>query len=109
MDENVFSKFAHAGEDLFWNAWNAVTGGAVDWTATRVFWHDVFFPWMVGGLVPGIFVGLACYTISLPLITAYQRRRRGALKKKLEDIRRKAAEQAATRKAAKAKAGGGAG
>lgn len=101
VDENVFGKFARAGEDLFWNAWNALRGLPVDWTATRVFWHDVFLPWTVGGIVPGIFAGLACYTISLPLITAYQKRRRGMVKAKLDEIRRKAAEGAAARKAAK--------
>ena len=99
VDENVFAKFAGAGEDLFWNAWYALSGHPVDWTATRVFWHDVFWPWTVGGFVPGIFAGLACYTIAMPLITAYQRRRRGTLKKKLDDIRRKAAENAAAKKA----------
>ena len=98
LDENVFGKFAGAGEDLLANAWNALVGGPVDWTATTVFWHDVFWPWTVGGIVPGIFAGLACYTIALPLIEAYQRRRRGVLKKKLDAIRRKAAESAAAKK-----------
>ena len=95
VDEGLFSKFAGAGEDLFWNSWYAISGQTVDWTATRVFWNDVFWPWTVGGLVPGVFAGLACYTVALPIITAYQKRRRGAMKKRLEDIRRKAADKAA--------------
>ena len=98
VDGNVFAKFAGAGEDLFWNSWHALNGTPVDWSATNVFWRDVFWPWMVGGIVPGIFAGLACYTIALPLITAYQRRRRGALKKKLDAIRQRAAESAAAKK-----------
>lgn len=105
VDESIFRKFFGAGEDLLWNSWYALTGRSVDWTATSVFWHDVFWPWLVGGLIPGIFTGLAAYTISLPLIEAYQRRRRGLLKRKLEDIRRKAAERAAE-KAAKKVSGG---
>ena len=104
VDGNVFGKFAGAGEDLFWNSWYALSGHPVDWTATRVFWHDVFWPWTVGGIVPGIFAGLACYTIALPLITAYQKRRRVNLKTRLDEIRRKAAEGAAARKAAKQRA-----
>lgn len=98
VDESIFGKFFGAGEDLFWNTWYAVSGQAVDWSATRIFWHDVFYPWLVGGIVPGIFTGLAAYTISLPLIEAYQRRRRGRLKKKLDEIRRKAAQRAAEKK-----------
>lgn len=99
MDENIIGKFAGAGKDLLWNAWHALQGMAVDWTATSIFWNDVFLPWLVGGIVPGIVTGLAAYTICLPLIEAYQRRRRGQLKRKLEDIRLKAAARAAEKKA----------
>ncbi|MEM9798480.1 MAG: DUF2062 domain-containing protein [Pseudomonadota bacterium] len=100
VDENIFDKFWNAGTDVFWNGWYGLTGRDVDWTATAIFWHEVFLPWLVGGVVPGLVTGIAAYTISLPLIEAYQRRRRGALKKKLEGIRRKAAEKAAAKKAA---------
>ena len=99
VDENIFGKFAGAGEDLFWNAWHAMQGTAVDWTATRVFWNDVFLPWLIGGLFPGIVTGIAAYTICLPLIEVYQRRRRGQMKRKLDDIRLKAAARAAETKA----------
>ena len=37
--------------------------------------------------------------IGLPLIEAYQKRRRGRIKKKLDEIRRKAAARAAEKKA----------
>ena len=105
VDENIFGKFFRAGEDLLWNAWYAVTGTPVDWTATQIFWNDVFLPWLVGGLVPGIFTGIAAYTISLPLIEAYQRRRRGQIKAKLDEIRRKAAERAVAKAERKADQG----
>ncbi|TFL17462.1 DUF2062 domain-containing protein [Jannaschia formosa] len=100
VDETIFDKFWGAGEDLLWNSWYAVTGQPVNWQATQTFWSDVFLPWTVGGLLPGIFTGIAAYTISLPLIEAYQRRRRGAIKKKLDAIRARAAEKAAAKKAA---------
>lgn len=105
VDENIFGKFYGAGHDLLSNSWKSVMGTPVDWTATAVFWNDVFWPWMVGGVVPGIFTGIAAYTISLPLIEAYQRRRRGRIKKKLEEIRRKAALRAAEKAEKKAKGG----
>jgi uncharacterized protein (DUF2062 family) len=101
VDENIFAKFWNVGRDVFVNLVHVLRGEPVDWYATWVFWHDVFFPWLIGGIVPGIFTGIAAYTISLPLIEAYQRRRRGALARKLEDIRRKAAEKAAAKKASK--------
>ncbi|WP_179380059.1 DUF2062 domain-containing protein [Jannaschia marina] len=99
VDENIFGKFFGAGHDLFWNSWYALVGEPVDWTATAIFWNDVFWPWTVGGLIPGIFTGIAAYTICLPLIEAYQRRRRGRIKRKLEEIRARAAARAAEKKA----------
>lgn len=99
VDENIFGKFFRAGEDLFWNGWYAMRGTPVDWTATAVFWNDVFLPWLVGGIAPGIITALAAYAICLPLIEAYQRRRRGRLKRRLDDIRTKAAAHAAEKKA----------
>ncbi|CUH39217.1 hypothetical protein JSE7799_01940 [Jannaschia seosinensis] len=97
VDENIFGKFFRAGEALFWNSWSAMTGAPVNWTATQIFWNDVFLPYLIGGLVPGVFTGIAAYTICLPLIEAYQRRRRGKLKVKLDEIRRKAAERASAK------------
>ncbi len=61
-----------------------------DWTALKVFYHDIFYPYMIGGIVPGIIFGLVAYYLSVPLIRAYQARRRGALKKKLAALRAKA-------------------
>lgn len=101
VDENIFGKFFGAGRDLFWNSWKALTGTPVDWTATAVFWNDVFFPWLVGGMIPGIITAIAAYTISMPLIEAYQRRRRGRIKKALDEVRRKAAARALEKNAEK--------
>ncbi len=102
VDENIFGKFFGAGQDLLWNSWNALTGVPVDWTATSVFWNDVFLPWLVGGALPGIVTGMAAYTLSLPLIEAYQRRRLGRIRKKLDDIRQKAAARVLEKAAEKA-------
>jgi uncharacterized protein (DUF2062 family) len=101
LDESVFEKFAGAGHDLAANAWAWAMGRPVDWTATWVFWHDVFWPWTVGGIVPGVITGVAAYAVSLPLIEAYQRRRRGRIAAKLAAIRARAAEKAAAKVGAK--------
>ena len=55
---------------------------------------------MVGGIIPGIIVGTICYYISVPLIRAYQHRRKGVIKAKFEALKAKAAAKAdAKRKA----------
>ena len=58
------------------------------------FFMEVFFPYLIGGMIPGLIAGLAGYYLSLPVIQAYQNRRKGALKAKWDAIREKAAQKA---------------
>ena len=65
-----------------------------------IFYREVFFPWMVGGILPGIICGLICYYISVPLIRAYQnRRKKGVLKAKLASLKKKKKQADDTRSA----------
>ncbi|WP_407494188.1 DUF2062 domain-containing protein [Pseudooceanicola sp. MF1-13] len=89
-DEDTFvQKFLFAAEDLKDNVIALFTDVDADWTALGVFYHDIFYPYMIGGIIPGVISGLAAYYLSVPLIRAYQARRRGVLKKKLAAIRAK--------------------
>lgn len=86
---SIGKKFVKAGEDL-WNNFVAMfTPDKADWSALRVFYDEVFFPYLIGGIIPGIIAGLVCYVLSLPLITAYQNRRKGVLKAKLASLKKK--------------------
>lgn len=40
---------------------------------------DIFVPYLVGGVVPGILCGAACYWFIRPVVAAYQNRRREKL------------------------------
>lgn len=82
-------KFIDAAGDLKDNLIALVTDKDADWTGLAVFYHDVFYPYLIGGIVPGLVAGIVAYYVSVPLIRAYQHRRRGALKKKLAAIRAK--------------------
>lgn len=82
-------KFAKAGEDLWQNFLAIFTPDHADWSALSIFYHEVFFPWMVGGVLPGIIAGLVCYILSVPIIRAYQNRRKGVLKAKLASLKKK--------------------
>lgn len=84
-------KFIDAGRDLKDNVVALVTGQELDWTGLAVFYDEVFFPYLVGGIIPGIITSTIAYYLSVPLIRAYQKRRKGAIKAKLEAIKRKAA------------------
>ncbi|MFT5067989.1 MAG: hypothetical protein ACI9TA_003623, partial [Reinekea sp.] len=93
-------KFADAAWDLGHNLKAVWMGQETDWRGISVFYSEIFYPYMVGGIIPGIIVGTICYYISVPLIRAYQHRRKGVIKAKFEALKAKAAAKAdAKRKA----------
>lgn len=86
--------FYGAGRDLWINLKALYTGQEADWAGLTEFYNDVFFPYMVGGLVPGVLAGLICYYLSVPVIRAYQKRRnKGVLKARLARLKQKANEK----------------
>ncbi len=87
-------KFVDAWSDLWHNVQAIFTDKSADWTNLIQFWNDVFLPYMVGGIVPGIIAATICYYISVPFIRAYQKRRKGRLMAKLAQIKEKAVAKA---------------
>ena len=83
--------FVDAWRDLTSNFFAMFDEEKADWTGLLQFYDDVFFPYLVGGIVPGILAATICYYLSTPVIRAYQKRRRGAIKAKFEALKAKAA------------------
>lgn len=88
-------KFVDAGNDLKHNLVALFTDEDAHWSKLQVFYNDVFLPYLVGGIIPGIIAGTACYYFSLPLIKVYQNRRKVRLKKKWAELKAKAAAKSA--------------
>ncbi|SEL95172.1 hypothetical protein SAMN05443999_11057 [Roseovarius azorensis] len=89
ISRSLGGKFLDAGEDLKDNFLTIFTEDRADWHNLHVFYDEVFLPYLIGGIVPGIVTGLAAYYISLPVITAYQHRRKGVLKAKWAALKEK--------------------
>ena len=87
--ENLVSLFFNAFSDLKSNLRSFIFGGSVEWNDLIIFFQEVFFPYLIGGVFPGIFAATVCWMISLPLIRAYQNRRKGRLREKLREIKEK--------------------
>ncbi|TCP40544.1 hypothetical protein EV662_107155 [Rhodovulum marinum] len=90
-ETTLMAKFGGAAADLKDNLFAVFSAADANWAKLAQFYHEVFLPYLVGGLVPGIVAGLVAYYLTVPVITAYQNRRRGRLKQKLAELRRKAA------------------
>ncbi|WP_314733127.1 DUF2062 domain-containing protein [Pseudoruegeria sp. SHC-113] len=92
--KTLYQNFKGAGADVKDNFLAIFSDRTADWSQLSQFYHDVYLPYLVGGLIPGIITGLVAYYMSVPVIAAYQKRRKGKLKKKLAQLRAKAAKAA---------------
>ncbi len=88
---SIISNFMAAGHDLKHNFIAIFTDAHTQWGALARFFQDVFLPYLVGGIIPGVIAGLLAYYLTLPLISAYQHRRRLRIKDRLDALKAKLA------------------
>ncbi|MBT0959244.1 DUF2062 domain-containing protein [Alphaproteobacteria bacterium KMM 3653] len=81
-----FAKFGGAMHDLWFNFKALFTPARAEWSHLNDFMADIFLPYLVGGLIPGIVFGTLAYYACEPVIRAYQNRRKGLLRKKLAEM-----------------------
>ena len=92
-------KFVNASSDLKHNFYAMFNDTQANWHELHIFFNEVFLPYLVGGIIPGMIAGMIGYYISLPLIQAYQNRRKGRIKAKLAELKEKKAAKAEAKKA----------
>jgi len=80
--DGFLAKFWNAADDFWSNLWALFSGAPADWSGLVAFYHDIFFPYMIGGIAPGVITATIGYYLSVPLIRAYQKRRGAKLRKK---------------------------
>ena len=63
-----------------WQGFTSLFGyGHTEWFLLGNFFNQVFIPYFVGGLLPGLIAAMVCYFLGRPLIIAYQHQRRKRL------------------------------
>jgi uncharacterized protein (DUF2062 family) len=82
-------KFAAASYDVWHNLLAIFTSDRINWRGMQVFYDDVFFPYLIGGVLPGLLTATLCYYLCVPLIRAYQMRRKKVLRGKLEQLNKR--------------------
>ncbi|MGB5865513.1 MAG: DUF2062 domain-containing protein [Sulfitobacter sp.] len=99
-------KFSDAGSDLWHNTISVFTPDQMDWSGLTIFSRDVFYPYLIGGILPGIVFATLSYYLAVPVLRAYQKRRKGLIKEKFEALKAKTAAKSEEKKlAAKDKKG----
>lgn len=76
----VFAGFGRASAELWHNVTAIFTAEEAHWNFMADFFWRVMWPYTVGGIIPGIVTAIAAYTLTLPAVRAYQRRRVSKLK-----------------------------
>lgn len=67
--------FGRAGHDLWRNVAAIFTEDRMQWGGLLQFWHDVYLPYFIGALLPGIIISLVAYYVTIPIVQAYQKAR----------------------------------
>ncbi|MEZ7812177.1 MAG: hypothetical protein ACI9O0_000186 [Paracoccaceae bacterium] len=75
--------FANAGGELLANFKTLYMPTYSHWDRLWEFCKTIYFPYCVGGVLPGIGAGIVMHYVTLPLITAYQKMRAAKFKEKL--------------------------
>ncbi len=73
--EGIAIAFGHAGQDLWRNFLAIFTDARMEWGGLLNFWHDIYVPYFIGALLPGIILSLIAYYVTIPIVEAYQKAR----------------------------------
>lgn len=94
-ERSLIRKFTDAGYDLLHNFWAMFTDADMDWHGLSLFWGEVFYPYLIGGIFPGLIAATVAYYLTVPVIRAYQKRRAKQIQAKVEDLKAKAQQASA--------------
>ncbi|MEI4485130.1 DUF2062 domain-containing protein [Frigidibacter sp. MR17.14] len=83
----LVAAFSHATQDLWDNFLALFAGEAMHWSGLKLFYDNVFLPYMLGGCVLGLIAAVAGHYLTLPVIAAYQKRRTKKLRERAEKLR----------------------
>ena len=78
--EAIGDAFGRAGADLWHNLAALFGPGKMHWSGLSQFWSDVYVPYFIGALGPGIALSLLFYYVTIPLVAAYQNARAAKFK-----------------------------
>ena len=67
--------FGNAGHDLWRNVVAIFTEDRMQWGGLIQFWNDIYLPYFIGALLPGIIISLVAYYVTIPIVQAYQKAR----------------------------------
>jgi uncharacterized protein (DUF2062 family) len=82
--EYIGEAFGHAGADLWFNLTALFGPEQARWEGLLQFWHEIYLPYFIGALGPGLLLSLMFYYLTIPLVHAYQKARAATARERSE-------------------------
>lgn len=82
--EYIGEAFGHAGADLWFNVTALFGPEHARWEGLIQFWHEIYVPYFIGALGPGLLLSVAFYYATIPLVHAYQKARAATARERSE-------------------------
>lgn len=82
--EAIGAAFADAGTDIWQNIRSIFTPDVAHWSGLLQFWRQIYLPYFIGAIGPGIVLSLVFYYLTIPLVEAYQNSRAARSKEQSE-------------------------
>jgi len=87
--DHVARAVSHAWIEIWANFRAVFTDDITDWHSMAALYRGVFRPYLVGGIAPGVLAGVTSYLLTLPAVSAYQKRRVKKLQERFQKRRAK--------------------
>jgi len=84
---SIVEAFTNAGREIWENFIAIFTSEPTHWGSLSRFFHFIYLPYLVGGILPGFVVSVLFYWATIPLVRAYQKLRANKLKERIEKRR----------------------
>ncbi len=83
----ILHEFTAAGGQMWQNILAIFTSASTQWDAMGMFYANIFLPYLVGGLIPGVLAGVLANYLTVPVIHAYHKRRAQKMEKRIAQMR----------------------
>lgn len=84
----ILGALENAGHDLWFNFTALFGPEKAQWDGLIQFWNEIYLPWFIGALGPGILISAVAYYVTIPLVEAYQKARAATAHERGERRRR---------------------
>ncbi|MDO5613156.1 MAG: DUF2062 domain-containing protein [Paracoccus sp. (in: a-proteobacteria)] len=89
--QRIFGEFSRATAQLWHNFLALFTEATAHWDHLAHFSEQVFLPYLIGGLGPGLIAAVTCHYLTVPVIRAYHNRRVRKMEARIARARAEAA------------------